>query len=118
MIKININKAYIPIPFMDDNGETVFELRFYKTDENIEKIMNFDTDLLADDEKKLENMEDQREFIKDIVDTTLGEGAFDKMYDLDGSLYNVVGYFEAIVEGIVKELGYGDVEEALEKYKG
>lgn len=118
MIKININKAYIPIPFVDENGEQVFELKFYKTDENIEKIMEFDSEVLEQDEKNLTSMEDQRAFIEDIVDATLGEGSFKKMYELDGSLYNVVSYFEAIIDGIVKELGYGDVENTLEKYKG
>lgn len=118
MIKININKAYIPIPFVNDENETVFELRFYKTDENLQRLLNYNDEMKEIDKSDEGNLEIQRKQIQEIVDATLGEGSFDKIYALDKSVLNVANYYTQIVAGILTEMGYGEVAQTLDTYRG
>lgn len=121
MLKINIKKDYIPIPFINDNGEEEFELRFYKTDENIQRIMDYNDELeerkKEEDEDEEPSLEEQKARDKKTIDATLGEGSFDKMYSLSDSLMNVREYYVEICIGLLKELGHEQTGKALEKYR-
>lgn len=122
MLKINIKKDYIPIPFINEKGEEEFELRFYKTDENIQRLMDYNDEL--DEIKKEENGEEeasslaeQKERDQKTIDATLGEGSFEKMYGLSESLMNVRAYYMEICIGLLNELGYEEAGKTLEKYR-
>lgn len=120
MLKINIKKDYIPIPFVDEGGKEKFELRFYKTDENIQRILDYNNELeetTKEDENAEPTLEEQKARDKKIIDATLGEGSFDKMYDLSDSLMNVRDYYVEICIGLLKELGHEQTSKALEKYR-
>ena len=123
MLKINIKKDYIPIPFINEKGEEEFELRFYKTDENIQRLMDYNDEL--DEIKKAEDGEEeeatslaeQKERDQKTIDATLGEGSFEKMYSLSESLMNVRAYYMEICIGLLNELGYEEAGKTLEKYR-
>lgn len=120
MLKINIKQDYIPIPFLDEGGNEILELRFYKTDENVQRILDYAKEL--EEERKEEqdaepNLEREKERAKKAIDATLGEGAFDKMYEISNSLILVNDYYAEITIGLMEELGLGKAAESLDKYR-
>lgn len=123
MLKINIKKDYIPIPFINEKGEEEFELRFYKTDENIQRLMDYNDEVdeikQAEDgeEEEMPSLADQKERDQRTIDATLGEGSFEKMYGLSESLMNVRAYYMEICIGLLNELGYQEASKSLEKYR-
>lgn len=117
MIKININKSYIPIPFINDEGEEEFQLKFYKTDENLQNIMDFSQKIAEADKEEKSNMAEQKEYVKEMVDAMLEEGAFEQMYELDGSILNVMDYLVQIASAVFEEIAEDNSEETLNKYR-
>ena len=96
MKAINLKKPQIEIPFEDD-GKPLFKLYVDRTDETLLKI-NEVQDMLEERSNKViedamqgsgtgeELIERAKGVQRDAYDTLLGEGAFDKVYAVVGSI--------------------------------
>ena len=121
MKAIQLKKTVFEIPFNDEEGNEVLKLEFDRSDENIKRLYS-STDGI---EKKLEvfeksNNDDDFEgattIVKEMVDSILSEGSFDKLYKLNPSLQIVITYFYQIVIGIKEELVSEDIKAVVNKY--
>lgn len=114
-IKIQTKTPHIPIEIGDE-----LELRFYVTDDNIEKLFNgYDEMLKKYKDVEIDNAEKGKMILKDAIDYILGDGSFDKLYGLSNSVLVTKQYFDEIVDGLSKEITkrYGDTnKEKVEKY--
>lgn len=120
MLKINIKKDYVPIPFVDDDGKEIMELRFYKTDDNVQRILNYAQELeesRKEDKSDEPNLVHEKERTRKAIDATLGDGSFEKMYAISESLILVNDYYAEIAIGLLDELGLGEAKESLDKYR-
>lgn len=119
MAVIRIKKNYIPIPFVDENDEVEFELKFSMTDESIdnlykqaeeiEKLIN-DVETAADKDDKGQ----AKEVLRKAINALLGEGSFDLLYNHSESLIITLEYFAEIIYLLVDELKKTKMKE-LEK---
>src|SRR5690625_1572670 len=98
-IKIQTKKAHIPIEIGD------LTLKFDMTDENIDRLYNT-YEKMAEKFKDIEtnDVESSKKVMKEAFDYILGDGAFDKVYALSGSILVTTEYFEAITNGIRDEV--------------
>src|SRR5690625_6807499 len=113
-IKIQTKKAHIPIEIGD------LTLYFDMTDENINRLYNTHEEMAKKfDRVDTNSPEKAREILKEVFDYILGEGAFEKVYALSGSIITTTEYFEAIMNGIRDEVqkrtGQAS-QEKLQKY--
>jgi|SRR5690625_5133853 len=113
-IKIQAKKAHIPIEIGD------VTLEFDMSDENIERLYNTHEEMAKKfDNVESNNPEKAREILKEAFDYILGDGAFEKVYALSGSIITTTEYFEAIMNGIRDEVqkrtGQAS-QEKLQKY--
>ena len=117
-IRITTKKSYIPIPFEDEDGNELFELRFDMTDENISKIKKLYDDLEKRGELPEDStLEQQQDVSRESIDTLLGDGAYDKIYEVSNkSLLLTNNYFMQISAGIMREIGASDTAAVLERY--
>ena len=92
-------KAHIPIEIGD------LTLKFDMTDENIDRLYNT-YEKMAEKFKDIEtnDVESSKKVMKEAFDYILGDGAFDKVYALSGSILVTTEYFEAITNGIRDEV--------------
>src|SRR5690625_7687695 len=94
-IKIQTKRNYLPIEIGD------LTLEFDMTDENIERLYNTHEEMAKKFDKVDTNSpEKAREILKEAFDYILGEGAFEKIYALSGSIITTTEYFEAITLAI------------------
>lgn len=116
MAQIRIKKNYIPIPFVDENGEVKFELRFSMTDESIKRLYD-EYDKLDDLIKGVEENADEndleagKEILKHSMDGILGEGSFDKIYKDCQSIVIAVEYYVEIIMLLADELKKSKVKD-------
>lgn len=98
-IKIQTEKPVIPIEI------GVVKLEFEISDENIERLYN-SQEVYKNELQKIEgeDLESARLAVKKALDFFLGEGAFDKIYEVSPSIILVTKYFWQIVEGLEEEL--------------
>lgn len=102
MKPIKVQKNYIDIPFVDDKtGETILELKFELSDEKAMELIKIREELA---DKEVKDYEGLKDGIKTMVDGLLGEGSFDKMFEITPVVKIVFQYFLAICEGITEEL--------------
>src|SRR5690625_4176134 len=98
-IKIQTKKAHIPIEIGD------LTLKFDMSDENIERLYNTHEEMAKKFDKVDSNSpEKAREILKEAFDYILGDGAFEKVYALSGSIITTTEYFEAITNAIRDEV--------------
>lgn len=120
MKPIQLKKTVIDIPFVNSSGEEVLMLHFDRSQENIEK---FD-DVFKELSDKIEQLEKQddvtwreaEDFVRSAMDSTLGEGAYDKVFEISPSINLVTTYFYQIAIGIKEELEAEDIEAIESKY--
>ena len=114
----------IDIPFEDEKGKILFTLHFDRTDENKKRLMKSFEDL---DEKMKEltaknedgvTIDEGVAFLKDTADKLLGEGSFDKMYEVNPSFEIVAKYLYLIMIGIKEEFEEEDLKAVESKYLG
>src|SRR5690625_7963601 len=75
------------------------------SDENIKKLFNSEHDIMKKiSEVDKNDFEAQKKAIKEIIDALLGDGSFDKLYDLSPSIFIVVEYFMQIAQGLKEEI--------------
>lgn len=105
-IRIEEKKAEIPVEI----GELKFS--FKVTDD---AVLNFRKNSLAvmeelkglqikPDEEDETIMEKVKEVLQKGFDTILGEGAFEKIYDMTPSVFLLMRYFEQLAAGLAEEL--------------
>lgn len=121
MKPIQIEKATIPIPFMDENGKIQLVIEFDRTDENIKRLYGSFEDL-----EKTKNelsvtedgdvIDDAKHFIKDLMEPIFGEGTFEKVYALCPSVVAAVVHFYKMSLGLKEELEISDFKNFEEKY--
>lgn len=98
-IKIQTKTHVIPIEIGD------VKLGFDMSDENIEKLFDSEHDIMKKiSEVDKNDFEAQKKAIKEIIDALLGDGSFDKLYDLSPSIFIVVEYFMQIAQGLKEEI--------------
>lgn len=98
-IKIQTQSPTIPI----EVGS--LKLEFDMTDENIKRLYDTEKEL----QKQLNLIEDDdfdgnKKGVKKVVDYILGEGSFDKLYELSSSTMITVEYFTQICAGLKEEI--------------
>ena len=113
----------IEIPFKKD-GEVLFTLYFDRTDENKKRLQKAFKGL----EGKMKEFEEKGEddtaldegisFVKDIANKLLGEGSFEKMYEVNPSFEIVAKYLYLIMIGIKEEFEEEDLKAVESKYLG
>lgn len=113
----------IEIPFEKD-GEVLFTLHFDRTDKNKKRLQKSFKDL----EEKIEVFEKKGEedtaldegisFVKDVANKLLGEGSFEKMYEINPSFEIVAKYLYLIMIGIKEEFEEEDLKAVESKYLG
>ena len=98
-IKIQTKTHVIPIEIGD------VKLEFDMSDENIKKLFNSEHDIMKMiDEVDKNDFDAQKEAVKSIVDKLLGDGSFDKLYELSPSVFIIVDYFLQIAQGLKEEI--------------
>lgn len=98
-IKIQTKTHVIPIEVGD------IKLSFDMSDENLDKLFDSEHEIMNTLSKVDKNdFEAQKKAIKKIIDEMLGEGSFDKLYDLTPSVFIVVEYFMQIAQGLKEEI--------------
>ncbi|MGF1918795.1 hypothetical protein [Enterococcus faecalis] len=120
MKPIQLRKNTIDIPFINVDGTEAFTLHFEKTDENIKRIQNTEKELkiLAKEieGKEEADLEDAKGFLKKTIDSILGDGSFQQLYDANPFVATVTVYFYQIALGIKEELEKEDLQAAESKY--
>lgn len=98
-IKIQTEKPVIPIEI----GNLTFE--FEITDENVKRFHLTQDEIKKEFEQiKGDDYEKARETIKKAFDYILGDGAFEKIYELSPSIIVVSKYLNAVAEGLKEEI--------------
>jgi len=98
-IKIQTKTPTIPIEIGD------LTLEFDMTDENIDRLYNtYEKMAERFDKAETNDVETSKKVMKEAFDYILGDGAFDKVYALSGSILVTTEYFEAITNGIRDEV--------------
>jgi len=117
--KIRIQKNYIPIEFEDDKGEVVLELRFDKSDEAIDRLYKQDEiikELMETVDESNNEMEETKNFVRQCFDGVLGEGSFNKVYEINPSCLIILQYFIQSIVMIREELDDFEGAAAIEQY--
>src|SRR5690606_24378151 len=98
-IKIQTEKPVIPIEI----GELTFE--FELTDENIHRLYQSENEF-AKKRREVEgdDLEAAKAMLKESFDFLLGEGTFEKIYELSPSVIILTKYFYSIVDGLYEEI--------------
>lgn len=113
----------IEIPFEKD-GEVLFTLYFDRTDENKKRLRKAFKKLEGKTEvfeKKGEEdtaLDEGISFVKDVANKLLGEGSFEKMYEINPSFEIVAKYLYLIMIGIKEEFEVEDLKAVESKYLG
>lgn len=104
-IKIQTEKPVIPIEL----GDLTFE--FNVSDESVKKFREdaakVQKELLnikADDDDDEKALETTKDVLRRGYDLILGEGSFEKVYDMSPSVVMTIKYLEQIVQGLAEEL--------------
>lgn len=120
---IKIRQNYIPVLFEDDNGELKHELRFYKTDDNIERltkigptIEKLQKDIQKNEENGNVTLKQAKKLLKESMNGIFGEGSFEKLYKINPSVFIVVEYYILAIGAVVEELDEIGNTAELEKY--
>lgn len=109
MKTVKLKSKDIIIPFEDTNGEIVLELSFKRDDSILVEII----ESIEEVTKKFESYEKSEEFtyetakerVKEAIDTWLGDGVFDKLFNLSPSVTMVIDLVSEIVIILGEELG-------------
>lgn len=130
MRAIRLVKNTIDIPFVDDEDNVIYTLHFDRTDENRKKLMKSIKELEKQysklDAKAKSKKEDADEaffdeataFVKKTTDDLLGEGSFDKMFEINPFIEAVAKYLYQIMIGIKEEFEEEDLKAVESKYLG
>lgn len=124
MKPILLKSNKIEIPFQDDNGNVVLTLWFDKGDEPLKRIeKEFDKIKKTEETMKGEEfetidaaLEKGKESIKQAADSLFGAGSFEKLYELNPSIYVVADYVYQIAIGIKEELESETLNDVEQKY--
>ena len=116
-IRIQTEKPVIPIELGDLKFEfDVSDESVKKFREDATKVQKELTNITVEDEDKA--LELTKDVLKRGYDLILGEGAFEKVYNLSPSVLITMKYLEQIVEGIAAELkALGFEQSSQEKAK-
>lgn len=124
MKPILLKSNKIEIPFQDANGNVVLTLWFDKGDEPLKRIEK-EFEKLKETEEFLESkepvsvddtFEKAKQSIKQAADSLFGDGAFEKLYELNPSVNIVAHYIYQIAIGIKEELESETLKDVEQKY--
>ena len=115
-IKIEKKQTEIPIEIGD------LKFAFDVTDESIQRFrenaIKIQQELETIDDEE-ENMENAKAILGKGFDVILGDGAFEKVYQMTPSIPYLLNYFIQLVNGLSDELSaLGAIEERAQKYLG
>lgn len=119
MKPIQLRSNFIDAGFKDSDGNIAFTIRFDRTDENIERLMNFEKEFEENNKEFNEETatrEEKKEYVKNVVDSLLEKGSFDKLYNFNPSLEIVMNYLFEIVVGIKEDLEAENLKALENKY--
>ena len=124
MKPILLKSNKIEIPFQDANGNVVLTLWFDKGDEPL-KLIEKEFEKLKETEETMKGeqfesvdaeLEKGKESIKQVADSLFGAGSFEKLYELNPSIYVVADYIYQIAIGIKEELEVETLKDVEQKY--
>ena len=123
MVKaIKIKKAVLEIPFVDDDGNEIVKFEFDKSDDSAERVARVKEELMesvakAENDENY-NLDKLSVDMKKAFDSLLGEGAYDKLYELSPSWEIMIFYFIQVCQAIGESTtsGLDEMNEAIEKY--
>lgn len=114
---IQFKKNYISIPIVDENEEVKHELKFYRTDENLERVYKKGEEIEELHKQVGEDDNDAgKKVLKAAFDEVFGEGNFDAIYEFNPSTVIILEYFIMAIIIIHEELREFNDAKALEKY--
>lgn len=124
MKPIQIKSNKIEIPFQDADENVVMTLWFDKGDEPLkrlekefEKIQKIEKTYKGNEYETIDAaLEKGKESIKRVADSLFGEGSFDKLYELNPSIYVVTDYIYQIAIGIKEELEAETIKDVEKQY--
>ena len=119
MKPILLKKNQIEIPFQDADGKTLLTLWFDKSDEPMKRLeKEFDKmkKSVAKMTEETTTFEDSKIMVEDAVSALFGPSAFEKLYELNPSLYIIVDYLNQISIGIKEELESETLKDVEQKY--
>lgn len=124
MKPILLKSNKIEIPFQDANGNVVLTLWFDKGDEPLkriekefEKLKETEEVMKGEEFKSVDaELEKGKESIKQVTDSLFGVGSFEKLYELNPSIYVVADYIYQISIGIKEELESETLKDVENKY--
>lgn len=121
-IKIQEQKPEIPVEI----GKLNF--KFIVTDESVSEFrkngvkIQQELEALEIDEKDESNLELMKDVLRRGFDLMLGEGAFEKIYEMTPSVFYLLNYFTQLSNGIGEELqkigAFESQQEKVQKYLG
>ena len=114
-IKIEKKQTEIPIEIGD------LKFAFDVTDESIknfrENAIKIQMELEGLENKEDENLELSKDILRKGFDLMLGEGAFEKIYQMTPSIPYLLNYFIQLVDGLTEEINdIGAIQERANKY--
>ncbi len=120
MKPIQLKRTVIEVPFVDNDGNQILLLHFnqeQKNMENLEKVLGE----LGENVEKMKNQEgiSMSEYgyvIKKAFDSILGEGAYDKVYDISPNISFIANYLYQLCVGIKEEVEREEVEMVKKNY--
>ncbi|MGC4019211.1 MAG: hypothetical protein QM793_08330 [Muricomes sp.] len=120
MKPIKVRPTVINIPFEDYDGNELFTLHFDRSDDNVQNFKR----LIPKLEEKIKEIEetpdidiDEKSFLSELADSFLGEGAFEKIYSINNSVFTSAKYVFQIAVGIKEEFEEEDKRAIFDKYK-
>lgn len=98
-IKIQTKTPTIPIEIGD------LTLEFDMTDENIDRLIKGQQETQKElKDIKTDDVDSMKEVMKKAIDFILGDGAFEKIYNISPSVIIVADYYWSIIEGLQEEI--------------
>lgn len=106
------------MPIVDEDGNTVYELKFYKTDENIKRIMQYrdEIDTINDEVTQENDYDVAKKHLRRYYDALFGEGTLDALYEHNPSVIILMEYFLIAIVNVLEDLDEVASAQQLEKY--
>lgn len=118
MKPIRIQKNYIQVPFVDEEGNVVLELKFELTDDSLSVLLNKQQEIknMIVEQDDNEDTDFAKSQLAEAYNAILGEGTFDKVYEINPSVIVLTSYLIQITEGLLNEIMQKMKADAMNKY--
>lgn len=120
MKPIQLKRTVIDVPFVDSNGTELLVLHFNQEQKNMENLESVFNEL----GEKLEELkgrdhvswDEYADFVKKAFDSILGEGAYERVYDISPNISFIMNYLYQLAIGIKEMVEQEEVAMVKKKY--